>query len=175
MNWIYDREEVHVNNVKAGSNDLYDLERGTLGIYTLSRWKNNIEELDAFLKAMGHTIEHPSLIDVTVLGPDIIRASNPEEPIKIHINSNNTYYSEYTTSASNPVWYYIKTLNIFIDEAGIRNSISSDIPMTTDFLTWEQLNTLEYASNQAFQTLLTNIDSSKLIHSGKLISGGYII
>lgn len=182
MIWIYDRTQEHVDSVYNGSTNQYDLERGTLGIFTLTRWKDNIDEFDAMLRELGAPIEHPSLIDMSILGPDIIRVTNPDMPVKVVITNtdedtdleSNDYY-EFVTSASNPVYYYIKTMNIIIDEANVREKLQLNIPSSTDYLTWEQLNNIEFATQYACNTILNSVDSTKLVHSGKLISGGHII
>lgn len=172
MRWIYNRTQNHVDNLLSGSILDEDLERGCLSASTFNRWKQNIVELDSYLKNLGISIEHPELIDINENTPVIIRVSNPYNSIKV-TQSDGSVITIESDISYNPIYAYFETLNIFIEAAGI--SLGLDIPKSTDYLTWQQLNNLEYASDIAFQSLKTSIDKTKLIYSGKIISGGYII
>lgn len=169
MIWIYDRDLSHIASVLNGSTNKYDLDRGTLGLSTLSRWKANIDELDNLLNQKSIKIDHAAV--PVVSGNVLMRAPNPTQPIKVTM-SNGSVEEKIPDVSYNPVYYYIKAFRDIISYAGLS---LEGIPTDAEYLNWEKLNTMENVAEQAFIIIQNQSEKGLLKYSGKIISGGYII
>lgn len=177
VTWITDRDSIFIyclkNNITSytdwetgktyNSRDI--LNRSTIDYVVYRRWRANYTTMLNILTSLRISTTLPVVPTFTnIILMNRVNCTYPGKPII------SKYDIKETTQNDNPYYYMFNFFNHIIKLSGIDTS-KYNIPETTEYLHYSQVNDLEAATQEAYEKLI----SPQLIYANTYISGQFTL
>lgn len=177
VTWITDRDSIFIYCLKNGITSYVDpetgkkytnrdiLNRSTIDYVGYRRWRINYTAILNNLTSLRISTTLPVVPAFTnVILTNRINCTYPGKPIIYK------YEIKETTETDNPYYYMFNFFNHIIKLSGIDTS-KYNIPETTEYLHYSQVNDLEAATQEAYEKLI----KPQLIYANTYISGQFTL